>query len=77
MTDRHSSLILAAVLIVFSADIASAQVSSNQVKEAIRDGVNYLKRQQAADGSWMTWGQNEKNGVTALATFALLNAGVA
>ncbi len=76
MTDRHSSLILAAVLIVFSADIASAQVSSNQVKEAIRDGVNYLKRQQAADGSWMTWGQNEKNGVTALATFALLNAGV-
>lgn len=51
-------------------------VSSEQVRDAIRDGVNYLKRQQRADGTWMEWNDNEKYGVTALATFSLLNAGV-
>lgn len=54
-----------------------AQVSSDQVKEAIRDAVSYLKRQQQSDGTWMKWTDKEKHGVTALATFALLNAGVA
>lgn len=56
--------------------VSHGQVTSEQVKEAIRDGVNYLKRNQRSDGTWMDWSENEKLGVTALATFALLNVGV-
>lgn len=52
------------------------QVSSTEVKEAILDAVAYIKRNQNGDGTWMDWNENEKYGVTALATFALLNAGV-
>lgn len=51
-----------------------SMVSSAEVKDAIVDGVNYLKKNQNSDGTWMAW-PSEKHGVTALAAFSLLNAG--
>ena len=52
-----------------------SMVSSAEVKDAIVDGVNYLKKNQNSDGTWMAW-PSEKHGVTALAAFSLLNAGI-
>lgn len=63
-------------ILTFAEKAVDAQVTSDQVKEAIRDAVDYLKRQQNANGTWMDWNENEKLGVTALTTFSLLNAGV-
>lgn len=64
------------ICLIFLPRMADGQVTSNEVKEAIRDAVSYLTRQQNANGTWDDWTNNEKLGVTALATFSLLNAGV-
>jgi hypothetical protein len=63
-------------LLFLLTDLGYAQVSSKDVKEAIRDAVGYLKKNQRDDGTWMDWNDNEKFGVTALTTFALLNTGL-
>ncbi|MEE2641929.1 MAG: DUF4159 domain-containing protein [Planctomycetota bacterium] len=64
------------LFVPFSVDPAFSQVTSSQVKDAIRDGVGYLKNHQRANGSWMEWTSVEKHGITALATFSMLSAGV-
>lgn len=55
---------------------ARAEVTAEQVREAIERGVEYLKRQQRNDGSWPDNPGRYPGGVTALCTLALLNAGV-
>lgn len=52
-----------------------AQVSPEQVRKAIDQGVGYLKGRQAQDGSWTEY-PGQPGGTTALCTLALLNAGV-
>jgi hypothetical protein len=54
---------------------ASAAVTPEQVRRAIDEGVEYLRRQQKPDGSWATYG-DYAGGTTALCTLAMLNAGV-
>lgn len=54
---------------------AAADLSPEAVRQAIDRGVNYLKRQQRADGSWPEW-LGQPGGASALCTLALLNAGV-
>jgi hypothetical protein len=52
-----------------------AEVTAEQVRQAIAHGTAYLLEQQRADGSWPEMvGQN--GGISALSTLALLNAGV-
>ncbi len=54
---------------------ATAEITAAQVHEAIDRGVDWLKNEQQADGSWPdTVGHS--GGVTALSTLALLEAGV-
>ncbi len=67
--------LLAGVLIGVFGSIARADVSAQQVREAIDRAVGYLKQQQRNDGSWREW-VNQPGGVTGLCTLALLNAGV-
>jgi hypothetical protein len=50
-------------------------VSAEQVRTAIEQGVAYLKSQQRGDGSWSEW-VNQPGGVTSLSTLAMLNSGV-
>lgn len=52
-----------------------AEVTAEQVRQAIDRGVNYLVTQQRRDGSWDD-GVGYPGGVSALCTLALLNAGV-
>jgi hypothetical protein len=52
-----------------------AEVTAEQLRVAIDRSTAYLMRQQRPDGSWPDWA-NYSGGVTALATLALLNAGV-
>ncbi len=47
-----------------------------QVKNAIDRGVRYLKENQRPDGRWLESFESRLGGCTALATLALLNAGV-
>jgi hypothetical protein len=57
---------------------ASAEVTADQVKQAISRGVDYLKRQQSENGSWSssrTSGNGQETGLTSLVTLALLTAG--
>jgi hypothetical protein len=51
-----------------------ADVTAEQVREAIDRGVAFLEGQQHRDGGWIDWA--EPGGITALCTLALLNAGV-
>ncbi len=50
-------------------------VTSDQVKEAVRKGLANIRRQQQNGGTWRDHG-GHKGGVTALALLAMLNAGV-
>jgi hypothetical protein len=54
---------------------AWADVTSEQVEHAIREGSRYLKDKQAPDGSWTDVDQSARTGTTSLATLALLTAG--
>ena len=54
---------------------ARADVTSEQVEHAIRRGVEFLKRKQAPDGSWIDVDQAAHTGTTSLAAIALLTAG--
>ncbi len=55
---------------------ARADVTAEQVRDAIDRGVTYLRRQQFPDGSWQEIAPIMAGGVTSLCTMALLNAGV-
>lgn len=52
-----------------------AEISADQVRQAIDRGVAYLKREQREDGSWPD-PVGYPGGITALCTLALLNSGV-
>ena len=54
---------------------ARAEITADQVREAIQRGTDYLKSQQKENGSWQEW-MGQDGGVTGLATLALLNCGM-
>jgi hypothetical protein len=54
---------------------ASAQVSSEMVKAAVRKGVAHIRLQQRGNGHWSDYG-GHSGGMTALCLLAMLNAGV-
>ncbi len=64
-----------AVAILAQPTIASADISPEEVRTSIDRAVAYLKRQQNDNGTWPEQ-PAYAGGVTALATLALLNAGV-
>lgn len=51
-----------------------AEVTAERVRQAIQNGVNYLKDRQQPDGSWSDY-LSYHGGVTALVTLALLQCG--
>ena len=67
--------ILAGVCCWAMNDGARADVTSEQVENAIRQGVRFLKERQLPDGSWVDADQAAKTGTTSLAAIALLTAG--
>ncbi len=52
-----------------------AEVTSEEVNQAIRAGIRFLEERQRADGSWPDQGGNALTGTTSLVTLALLTAG--
>ncbi|HEX3871557.1 MAG TPA: DUF4159 domain-containing protein [Pirellulales bacterium] len=54
---------------------AQAEIDADKVRKAIDQGVDYLLRQQGADGTWTEY-NGYPTGVTSLCTLALLTAGV-
>jgi hypothetical protein len=75
MAMRRVSLVvlLAATVLGALAAPARAELDPEQVREAIRRGIQYLQREQNADGSWPRF---TKHDLTGLCTLALLHAGV-
>lgn len=67
------TLLLAATLAGVTAPVAAQDVTGEQVKAAIARGVRAIKLLQDNDGTWP--GANRTEGVTCLATLALLQAG--
>lgn len=63
------------VLVVTPTPVVGQQIVAQDVQEAIQKGVDYLLARQRPDGSWSEW-LVQPGGVSALATLALLNAGV-
>ena len=55
--------------------VRAEDISPERVREAIDQGVEFLKSQQKNDGHWPDW-VGYHGGVTSLCTLALLNAGV-
>ncbi len=70
-------VVAAAVAVGLLGTIAAswgAEVTAEQVRNAIDRGVHYLKNEQRGDGSW---GDSiDPSGITSLCTLALLNAGI-
>lgn len=70
-----AAAVLAGVSLASIVGTLRADVTAQQVRAAIDNGVKYLKSQQRADGSWIDLiGQH--GGISALCTLALLNSGV-
>ncbi len=81
-SDRRSLLSRMSHLVILLLSVAcclktvqAAPIDSQQVNEAIDRGVAYLKRVQSPRGRWFDL-SGQADGVTALCTLALLNAGV-
>lgn len=76
---RFVAWLVAAVLVAVTVgptkSIVGQEIGPQQVREAIDKAIVYLRGCQQNDGSWTEW-LNQTGGVTALATLALLNAGV-
>ena len=73
---RNGLLSLLLLVVTLARPAAThGEISPEQVSTAITRAVEYLKRQQNADGSW-SGPNNFAGGVTALVTLSLLNAGV-
>lgn len=69
-------LLIVAVLATLSLPgNARAQVTAESVRDAIDQGIQFLKGQQRRDGHWDTI-EGQDGGVTALVTLSMLNAGV-
>jgi len=76
MRGAFVGLILLLVLIGGIVRPARAEVTAEQVREAVDRAVAYLKRQQQPNGTWRPGWHDQPGGVTALCVLALLNAGV-
>ena len=55
--------------------VVRADLSAEEVRNAISHGVTYIEQNQAADGTWPDY-IGQTGGITCLCTLALLNAGV-
>ena len=61
----------------FAVTLAQGQdIDPKAVEQAIHRGIEYLKRQQNADGSWKEEGGGEKCGATAIAVLAMRSCGI-
>lgn len=67
--------VLTAIVLANLQQSARAEITAEQVNQAIERGVAYLKRQQSARGNWADL-PGFSGGVTCLCTLALLNSGV-
>ena len=72
---RLHALALLAVLVGPLVAVARAEISADEVRRAIHDGVTLLLRQQRVDGTWPDF-RPYTGGETSLCVLALLNAGV-
>jgi hypothetical protein len=78
---RCLALLVLSGLVAFAMlPTARAEVDAEQLREALNNAINYLKREQGAGGKWpdrISGGSHvHPGGVTSLCTLALLNAGV-
>ncbi|MCG8586756.1 MAG: DUF4159 domain-containing protein, partial [Pirellulales bacterium] len=75
---RPIALLIAAALLMTSlVSPVRAEVDAQQLRDAMKQAINYLKRKQSAGGRWSSSTSNaHPGGVTSLCTLALLNAGL-
>jgi hypothetical protein len=62
------------LLLASTATVVGADLSPDDVRNALALGVRYLKSSQHANGTWSNY-PGQEGGITALCTLALLNAG--
>ena len=75
MKSLWTALVTAAVLVGPLVTVVRADISADEVRKAIAEGVKYLERHQHPEGGWDEF-QGYTGGTNALCTLALLNAGV-
>ena len=72
---RALPITLVLLTVVAIAPVARAEVTAEQLRDAIQDGIQYLRGRQRSDGSWPEW-RGKEGTITSLVALALLNAGV-
>lgn len=76
MARRARTAALIAVVVIAAAPVRTeAAVTREQVENAIKSGVRFLKSAQRADGSWVDADNQARTGTTSLVALALLTAG--
>ncbi len=75
MKSLWTTLVAVGVLIGPLVTVVRADISADEVRKAIEEGIKYLERHQHTDGGWDEF-QGYTGGTNALCTLALLNAGV-
>lgn len=62
--------------IFLSASVSAQDLDPEEVRQVIRDGVQFLKNRQRPDGSWSEYAGQELCGSTSLAVLAMASCGV-
>ena len=73
---KHYLLCFVCVLTLAVTSVQAQDIDPVAVKQAIDRGIEYLKRRQNADGSWVVEGGNERCGSTAIVVIAMRSCGV-
>ena len=68
--------LVVAVIAGYSPKAPAADVTRQDVEDAIKEGIRYLKSKQLADGSWQEVDDEAHTGTTSLVALSLITAGV-
>ena len=65
----------ASMLLGRSVSVVAEELSPDEVRKAMQEGVRYLDEHQESNGNWSEYTGQQEGGITCLCTLALLNAG--
>jgi len=76
MISPHPLIVWLLVFVLFSNSLLAQELDSETVRQAIEQGVRFLRFRQQTNGNWKAEGGDERCGATSLIVLALISSGV-